>query len=125
MAEAFLNRLGEGRFSAESAGLEPGNINPVVVESMADIGYDLSANKTNSVFEYFKEGRHFDVVIKVCDQAHGQRCPVFPSALATLNWNFTDPANLTGNVTEIRRQVDEIRDEIKNRIEEFIRVFDV
>lgn len=69
MAEAFLNRLDEGRFLAESAGFEPGRINPVVIESMAEIGYDLSANSVDSVFDFFRQGRNYDVVIKVCDEA--------------------------------------------------------
>ena len=40
MAEAFLNDLGQGKFISESAGLEKGTLNPVVVEAMAEIGYD-------------------------------------------------------------------------------------
>mgnify|MGYP000849553972 CR=1 FL=1 len=124
MAEAFLNRLGEGRFLAESAGFEPDRINPVVIESMADIGYDLSGNTVDSVFDFFRQGRNYDVVIKVCDEAHGQKCPIFPSIAMTLSWSFTDPASLTGSENEIREQVDQIRDQIKTRVEEFIRVFE-
>ena len=52
MAEAFLNRLGEGRYVAESAGLEPGTLNPYVVEVMKEIGYDLSQNQCKSVFDF-------------------------------------------------------------------------
>lgn len=125
MAEAFLNKLGQGRFIAESAGIEPGSINPYVVKSMAEIGYDLSENKTDSVFEFFKEGRKYDVVVKVCDQAKGQRCPIFPSAIASLIWNFNDPAAFQGTDTEILLKTNAIRDQIKARIEEFIRVFQV
>ena len=48
MAEAFLNRIGSGKFIAESAGLEAGVLNPLVVEAMAEVGYDLSRNQTKS-----------------------------------------------------------------------------
>ena len=65
MAETFLNDLGEGRFVAESAGLEKGVLNPIVVEAMAELGYDISNNQTDSVFDFFKEGRNYDYVVKV------------------------------------------------------------
>ena len=60
MAEAFLNRLGEGRFTAQSAGLEPGTLNPYVVRAMQEIGYDLSGNQTKGVFDFYREaeGQH-------------------------------------------------------------------
>lgn len=125
MAEAFLNKLGQGRFIAESAGLEPGSLNPVVVKSMAGKGYDISNNPTNSVFDYLKEGRSYDVVVKVCDQANGQRCPIFPSAKTTLVWSFTDPSSFEGTDDEKLNNTNDVRDQIETRIEEFIRVFEI
>lgn len=125
MAEAFLNTLGQGKFLAESAGLEPGLLNPFVVESMAAIGYDISANQTNSVFEFYKQGRKYDVVVKVCDQANGQRCPIFPSTITTLTWNFTDPSSFEGSNSEKLLKTNIVRDQIRTRIEEFIRVFEI
>jgi len=56
MAEAFLKKYGGSRFHVESAGLEPGQLNPVVVAVMNEIGIDISGNSTDSVFEFFKEG---------------------------------------------------------------------
>ena len=38
MAAAFLGHLGGGRFRVESAGLEPGTLNPLAVRAMADAG---------------------------------------------------------------------------------------
>lgn len=75
MAEAFLNGLGGELFEAQSAGFEPGKMNPLVVEAMAEIGYDLSKNETNSVFEFFKDGKRFNYVVTVCDEGAAQRCP--------------------------------------------------
>lgn len=125
MAEAFLNKLGQGLFIAESAGIEPGSLNPVVVRSMAEIGYDISKNQTNSVFEFFKVGRKYDAVVKVCDQAHGQKCPIFPSAAMTLIWSFPDPSAFAGTDAENLLRTNVLRDQIKTRIEEFIRVFQI
>lgn len=76
MAETFLNDLGKEYFFAESAGLEKGELNPNVVEVMKEIGYDISNNQTKSVFDFFKSGKSYTYVIKVCDEMNGQRCPI-------------------------------------------------
>lgn len=121
MAEAFLNLLGEGRYAAESAGLEPGKLNPVVVEAMRQAGIDISGNKTKSVFEMYKQGRVFDYVITVCDPEAGERCPLFPGKVTRLHWGFTDPSSFTGSVEEKLAKTAAVRDEIRNKIEEFVR----
>ena len=78
MAEAFLNSLGKGRFHAESAGLEPAETNPLVVQAMEEVGYPLEIRKGNSILEFFKEGRLYDFVVYVCASENADRCPVFP-----------------------------------------------
>ena len=120
MAEAFLNKIGNGKFIAESAGLEPGVLNPVVVEVMKETGYDLSNNKTKSVFDFFKQGKRFEYVVTVCDEANSERCPIFPSAKKTLHWSFKDPSALKGTYEEKLAVTRNIRDEIKNRLEKWI-----
>ncbi|HTR80155.1 MAG TPA: hypothetical protein VMM58_00905 [Bacteroidota bacterium] len=76
MAEALLRRLAGDRFEPESAGLEPGNINPLAVEALKDLGIDISGKKTQNVFDLYKQGRVFHYVIAVCDEA-SERCPIF------------------------------------------------
>ncbi len=120
IAEAFLNKLGEGDFYAESAGLEKGTLNPYVVEVMSEAGYDISKNETNSVFDYVKEGRTYSVVIKVCDEINGQRCPIFPRSLRDMRWNLEDPSSYEGTKEEILEKTREIRDEILKKVEAFI-----
>src|SRR5206468_9768569 len=78
MAEAYLNHLGGGTFAAESAGLEPGVLNPGVVQVLQEDGMDISRNKAKSVFEMLEQGRLFDFVITVCDETSAEKCPVFP-----------------------------------------------
>ena len=121
MAEAFMNKLGAGRFEAQSAGLEPGKLNPVVVEAMKDAGIDISGNKTKNVFDFLKRGEHFSYVITVCDETSGQRCPLFPGASKRIHWSFPDPSSLTGNADEKLKSTIDIRNTIKQKIEEFIR----
>src|SRR5574344_130132 len=84
MAETFLNQLGGDKFEAESAGLEPGNLNPIVVDAMKEIGIDISNNKTNSVFDFYKSGKRYHFVFTVCDEASGEKCPIFPGNLKTM-----------------------------------------
>ena len=121
MAEAFVNTYHSEKFYAESAGLEPGILNPLVVKSMSEIGIDISKNPTKDVFTFFKEGRMYDYVITVCDEASGQRCPIFPGALEKINWSFEDPSALTGTDTDKLSNIASIRDSIKNKVNEFIK----
>lgn len=120
MAEAFLNKIGNGKFIAESAGLEPGVLNPVVVDAMKETGFDLSNNKTKSVFEFFKQGKRFEYVVTVCDEANSERCPIFPSAKKTLHWSFKDPSAIKGTYDEKLVETRIIRDEIKSKLEKWI-----
>jgi arsenate reductase len=121
MAEEFLNRLAGDRFEAESAGLEPGTINPVVVEVMNELGIDLSEKKTNSVFDFFKQERKYDFVVTVCDESSGERCPIFPGKTVRLHWTFEDPSSFTGSPHEKKEKTREVRDKIRKKIESFIR----
>lgn len=120
MAEAFVNSLAEGAFLAESAGFEPGEINPLVIEAMAEDGLDISGNRSKSVFDIFKSGRIFDYVVTVCDDAREGQCPVFPGVARRLHIPFTDPAALAGTHDDKLAEVRTIRDAIKDRVRELI-----
>lgn len=120
MAEAYLNYFGGDAFIVESAGLEPGILNPYVVEVMKEDGIDISGNKTKSVFDFYKEGRLYNYVITVCDKETAERCPVFPGQAIKLNWSFPDPTHFTGTEQEILQQIRKLRDEIKIKIKEFL-----
>ena len=120
MAEAFLNRLGAGRFIAESAGLEAGVLNPLVVEAMSELGYDLSQNQTKSVFDFYRAGRIYHHVIKVCDELNGQRCPIFPGTRSVRSWSFEDPSQFDGTHDEKLAKVRALRDRIKANVERLV-----
>ncbi len=121
MAEAFLNKYGGGRFAAESAGFEPGKLNPIVVDAMKEIEIDISSKKTNSVFEFFKQGRMYNYVITVCDESNAEKCPIFPGVTKTLHWSFRDPSALTGSYEEKLAGTRIIRDEINERVEQWVK----
>ncbi|MGD9808665.1 MAG: arsenate reductase ArsC [Deferribacterales bacterium] len=120
MAQAFMNHLSGGRYTAESAGLEQQPLNPFVVKAMAEVGIDISNNTTDLVIDYFREGRMYYYVFKVCDQTSAERCPIFPDILDTVQWDVKDPAKLKGTDAVILAGVREIRDTIKSRVEEWL-----
>ncbi len=116
MAEAFLKKYGGDRFEAESAGLEPGVLNPLVVEVMQEVGIDISRNKTKSVFDFYRQGREYDVVVTVCDESRAGACPVFPGPAERLHWSFDDPSRFEGSREEKREKARGVRDKIKQKI---------
>jgi len=120
MAEALLNNMAGDRFQAESAGLEPGELNPYAIRAMAEMGIDISKKKPQSVFDLYLKGQLYNFVITVCDIKEEDKCPVFPGIAQRLHWNFPDPASFTGNDSEIMRKTAEVRDSIKKAIEDFI-----
>ncbi len=120
MAEAWLNQLAGDRFAAESAGLEPGMLNPLAVEVMAEAGIDISANKTKGVFDFYRKGTIFNYVITVCDETSAERCPIFPGTTKRLHWSFADPAALGGSQEEKLAAARHIRDEIRQAVLTFI-----
>ncbi len=122
MAEAFLNSIAGDRFEAMSAGLDPGTLNPLVVEVMKEVGIDISHNQTKSAFDLYKKGELFSYVITVCDAASAEQCPLFPGLLtAQIHWSFADPSAFTGTYEEKLKQTKLLRDAIKTKIEEWLR----
>jgi arsenate reductase len=117
MAEAYLRQMAGERLEVESAGFEPGPINPLVVEVMKEEGLDLSQNKAQSVFELFKEGKLFKYIITVCEASREQQCPIFPGVTNRLHLPFPDPAQLTGTHHERLEGTRGIRDQIKQAVE--------
>jgi len=121
MAEAFLNKYGKDYFNAESAGIEPGILNPNVVEVMKEIGIDISGKETQGVFDLFRKGRTFNAVITVCDEASAEQCPIFPGVVRRIAWSFADPSAFTGTRGEIIQRTREVRNEIEGRVLEFVK----
>jgi arsenate reductase len=119
MAEAWLNYTCGDFFEAQSAGLEPGKLNPLVVEAMREVGIDISLKRTQRVFDVWKSGKLINYVITVCDETSAERCPIFGGVTKRLHWSFPDPSALTGSREEKMQRVREIRDEIRQKVEEW------
>ncbi len=117
MAEAFLNQICGDEFEAHSAGLEPGKLNPIVVEAMQEIGVDISRNQTKAVLDYVRSGTILTHVITVCDEASAERCPIFVGIKKRLHWGFPDPSSFQGTHAEKLAGTRTVRDAIKSKIE--------
>lgn len=120
MAAAFLREEAGDRFEVESAGLEPGTLNPLAVEAMRQVGIDISGAAVQSAFELFKAGRRFQYVISVCDEASAERCPTFPGVTTRLTWSFDDPSAFQGSEAERLEKTIQVRDQIRDRIRRWV-----
>ncbi len=120
MAEALLNHFYGEELQAESAGLEPGELNPMAIEAMRMVGIDISNAKTNSVFEKYKSGELFAHIITVCDATTAERCPIFPGVTNTIHWSFSDPSAFDGTREEMLARTVEVREQIFTAIQEWV-----
>lgn len=121
MAEAFLRRVCKDEIEVESAGLEPGSINPLAIATMKEVGVDISGNSTQSVFDVYKSGKLFSHVVTVCDEASAEGCPIFPGIVKRLHWSIADPATLHGSWDEQLEATRPIRQEISDRVDALCR----
>jgi arsenate reductase len=121
MAEAFLRKYGGDEFEAYSAGLEPKGISPYANRVMEEVGISLSGQYSKHVKEYMGK-IHFGYLITVCDEAE-KNCPTtFPGIAQRLHWSFEDPAAFVGTDEEKLAKFREVRDQIDQRIKEWLAV---
>jgi arsenate reductase len=116
MAEAFVNAAFPTRFAAQSSGLAPACLNPLMVEVMCEIGCDISQKKPESIFDFMKRGERFDYVITLFDETTIDQCPVFAGAHTRLHWGFADPLAYQGSHEEQLAFMRHVRDEIHGQI---------
>jgi arsenate reductase len=114
MAEGWLRHLAGDRFEAHSAGTEATQVHPLAVRAMAEVGVDISGQRSKTIEEYL--GQPFDWVITVCDQA-AETCPVFPGGGERLHWSLPDPSKATGSEDQQLAVYRQVRDAIRERIE--------
>jgi arsenate reductase (thioredoxin) len=103
IAEAILNKAGQGRFLAYSGGSQPkGRVNPGTISLLQGLGYDTAVFRSKSWDEFTKPGApRFDFVFTVCDNAAAETCPVWPGQPMTAHWGVPDPAEAKGSAAEI------------------------
>jgi arsenate reductase (thioredoxin) len=119
MAASLLNETCGEFFQAQSAGLEPGTINPLVVEALHELGIDIPNNTTQRVFDVWNSGQIFQFVVTVCSEAEAEGCPTFAGVTTRLHWSFDDPSKFAGTHEERLERTRRIRDQIRAKIDSF------
>ena len=119
MAEEILRQLAGDKFEVDSAGIESGTLNPGVIEVLKEIDADILGKQTKSVDQVISQGKEFDHIITVCDEASAERCPIFPGLGSRLHWDFDDPSSFK-NDDEALGKTRIIRDQIKAKIESWL-----
>ena len=118
MAEGLMRSLSEWDWKIRSAGIFPSYVHPLAIRVMEEIGIDISEQTSKSMDQFLNE--EFDYVITLCDHA-AMACPVFPGRGKRIDWSFEDPASAIGTIEERFVVFRRVRDEIKEKIEEFLK----
>ena len=113
-----MRSLGEADWIVRSAGIFPSYVHPLAIRAMEEIGIDISGQTSKST-DAFLNGE-FNYIVTLCDHA-AAACPVFPGQGKQVAWSFEDPAAAIGTIEERLLVFRKVRDEIKVRIEEFLR----
>ncbi len=122
LSEAILNRLGDGRFMAFSAGSKPvGQVNPGALELLQRREYPTDGLRSKSWDEFAGFGApEMDYIVTVCNNAAGETCPVWPGHPATEHWDIEDPAGVGDSDEERRAAFEEAYAVLEKRIGKFV-----
>ncbi|MGC2461527.1 MAG: arsenate reductase ArsC [Steroidobacteraceae bacterium] len=122
MAEVLLNRLGQGRFRAFSAGSHPtGRVNPLAIEQLERARLPTEGLRSKDWDEFARPGAPaLDFVFTVCDRAASEVCPVWPGQPMTAHWGIEDPAAVQGDETRRRRAFSVAFSALQRRISLFL-----
>lgn len=117
MAEGLVNHYLGDSFQAFSAGTEATRVNPIAIEVMAELGIDISGQRSKTIDEFATE--RFDEVITLCGSANEQ-CPLFFGGVRRVHMGFDDPLQASGSREEIVAEFRRVRDEIRRKITEYL-----
>jgi arsenate reductase (thioredoxin) len=122
MAEVILNRSGQGKFRAFSAGSQPkGQVHPYALDLLRKLNYDVTGLRSKSWKEFSGANvPNLDFVFTVCDNAAQETCPVWPGQPMTAHWGVPDPAEATGTQAEVRLAFADALRMLTNRINIFV-----
>tara|TARA_B100001750_G_scaffold236837_1_gene241212 strand:- start:763 stop:1182 length:420 start_codon:yes stop_codon:yes gene_type:complete len=120
IGHGLLKNLAGYKFNVYSAGSNPSRVHPMSIKVMEEIGIDISHHSSDYIEDYLDKG--IDIVITVCDNAN-KLCPIFPGNVVRLHWSIDDPfKGWDYNENEIGSYRD-TREEIKDRILDFLKSF--
>lgn len=117
MAEGFARELGKGLIETHSAGLMAAGVHPRAIAVMKELGTDISNQRSGEIDEVLL--RKMDIVITLCGNAE-ESCPWTPPEIKRIHWPIKDPVGTVGAEEEIMKEFRRARDEIKERVIDFI-----
>ena len=121
LAEAILNHIGEGRFTAYSAGSSPRENqqpHPLGLQVLQQAGISIDGLRSKSWDEFAQpDAPKMDLIVTVCDNAAGEVCPVWPGHPVTAHWGVYDPAAVTGTPAQQLHAFEEVAQILKRRID--------
>jgi arsenate reductase (thioredoxin) len=122
IAECLLNRHGQGRFVAFSAGSHPkGQIHPYALDLLTKLNFVTEGLRSKDWDEFAAPGApSLDFVFTLCDEAAAEECPVWPGQPMTAHWGLPDPASAEGNEIERRLAFADALRMLNNRISIFV-----
>lgn len=122
LAEAILNRVGQGRFKAYSAGSHPkGEVHPYTIQLLKGLNYNTDFARSKNWDEFAVLGApQMDFVFTVCDSAAAEACPVWPGQPMTAHWGLPDPAAAEGTDAEKHLAFDDAYRMLNNRLSIFV-----
>lgn len=121
LAEALLNRMGQGRFRAYSAGSFPkGKVHAQALALLDELGFETEGLRSKSWDEFAGPGApKMDFIFTVCDSAAAEVCPIWPGQPMSAHWGIPDPAAATGTEAERMKAFRQAFNTLKRRIELF------
>jgi arsenate reductase len=121
LAEAILNRVGQGRFRAFSAGSQPkGEVHSSALDLLRSLNHDTAFARSKSWEEFAGSGApQMNFVFTVCDNAANESCPIWPGQPMTAHWGVPDPAAADGTEAEKRLAFADAYRMLNNRISIF------
>lgn len=117
MAEAWTKHLKGDKFDVYSAGVQPKAIDPRAIKAVAEVGLDISKQKSKDVNTL--GDLEFEYVVTLCDNAR-ESCPYFPAKTKLVHKAFEDPPKLAERAANEEEAMDHyrrVRDEIKAFVE--------
>ncbi|MBX6358766.1 MAG: arsenate reductase ArsC [Acidobacterium ailaaui] len=122
LAEGLLNALGQGRFSAYSAGSHPkGEVHPLALATLERLGLPTTGYRSKSWDEFVRpDAPTFDFIFTVCDNAAGEACPLWPGKPVSAHWGVPDPAAVEGTEEQQRKAFMDAAITLRRRIELFL-----
>ena len=122
MAEGLLKHITSNKYVVNSAGTKPSIVRPEAIKALAEIGIDISNNRSKSVDEF--ANAEIDFVLTVCDNAN-ENCPYFPAKTKLIHHSFEDPADAEGDEETRLNAFRKIRDEIREYFEnDFVKIIE-